>query len=198
MSNQWISDLVGTLKSAFRINKLSLDASGLTAIRTALFPDKDITVAGISDLSQILYVRDEKSTGTQGGASSAGNNTRVLNTQVTNTISGASLASNQITLPAGTYQVHFSAPCLGGQNNRAKLYNVTDSSNALIGESAFSNAANVNSASSTGKGIITISGTKVFELRHYILTATATFGLGGAAGDGLTEIYASVFVQKIG
>jgi hypothetical protein len=36
--------------------------------------------------------------------------TRLLETTVTNTISGASLASNKVTLPAGTYAVAANAP----------------------------------------------------------------------------------------
>ena len=53
-----------------------------------------------------LHVRDEKAANTPGGTFTASAwQKRDLNTVKTNQISGASLASNQITLPAGTYHV---------------------------------------------------------------------------------------------
>lgn len=149
-----------------------------------------------SPTAQILHVRDEKTTGSYGGTSS--NTTvhvRTLNTVATNTITGASLASNQITLPAGTYKVYFRTPCFGAGNNRARLYNVTDTASALLGSSC-STASNTQS-DSVGEGIITLAGTKVLELRHYVTTGVATFGLGVSAADGLTEVYAEVFITKI-
>jgi hypothetical protein len=81
-----------------------------------------------------LHVRDEKSTGTNGGGSTAATvHTRTLNTVVINRISGASLASDQVTLPAGTYRVQASCPTASGAgSNRAQLYNVTDASNTEV------------------------------------------------------------------
>ena len=49
---------------------------------------------------QLLHVRDEKANGTAGGTNIAGVNIRDLNTIKTNEITGASVSSNQITLPA--------------------------------------------------------------------------------------------------
>ena len=55
--------------------------------------------------SQLLHVRDEKASGTDGGTSANGIVDRDLNTVKVNEITGASLSSNQITLPSGTYYV---------------------------------------------------------------------------------------------
>lgn len=194
-----LKNAAGTFVNAF--------ANATTAARTWTFPDKDITVAGIDDVAlkqdviKVLHVRDEKAAGTNGGASSVGSNTRTLNAVVTNTISGASLASNQITLPAGTYEVNFSAPCLGPvANHRAVLYNVTDTSQLFLGVAAYSNlnpSYGYDTTVSYGVGIITITATKVLELRHYISVAVGTFGLGGTANDGYTDVYASVLIKKI-
>lgn len=150
----------------------------------------------VDSIRQFLVVRDEKTTSTQGGASSAGSNTRVLNTQVINTITGASLASNQITLPAGTYEISFLAPCFAGDKHRARLYNVTDSTAALLGSTEVAPASALVQSNSSARGVITITGTKTFELRHNIQSANG-FGLGVACADGLTEVYASVFIEKI-
>jgi hypothetical protein len=59
--------------------------------------------------SQLLHVRDEK-TLADGGTSTSSYTKRDLNTVVTNEIAGASLSSNQITLPSGTYYINASAP----------------------------------------------------------------------------------------
>ena len=79
-----------------------------------------------------------KEQGTQGGAFTAGAwQTRDLNTVLTNTITGASLTANQITLPAGKYYVEASAPCTGRANleivHVTRLHNITDTDVLLEG-----------------------------------------------------------------
>lgn len=62
-------------------------------------------------LSGCLNMNSFLHKGTHGGTFTAGAwRTRDLNTVLTNTISGASLSNNQITLPAGKYYVEASAP----------------------------------------------------------------------------------------
>lgn len=145
----------------------------------------------------VMIVQDQKTSGTAGGASSTGTNTRVLNTTVKNTISGASLGSNQITLPAGEYEIEAFAPCYAGNEHKLSLRNITDSTNDIIGNQLLANSATAVENTGTLVGSITITGTKVFELRHYIGTARATNGLGNFAGTGVVEVYASVKIKKV-
>lgn len=59
----------------------------------------------------ILHVREEQAAGTNGGSFNNGSwQQRVLNTVVTNEITGASLSSNQFVLPAGVYRIKARAP----------------------------------------------------------------------------------------
>ena len=145
-----------------------------------------------------MLVRDEKSVGTIGGASSATtHHTRTLNTVLRNTITGASLGSNQITLPAGTYRVRASAPAYAANWHKAYLYNVTAGSLALAGTSEYQ-AVSVQTRSLLDDRI-TVASSTVFELRHYIDTA-ASEGLGvrtnvSAAG---IEVYSIVEIIKEG
>lgn len=44
-----VTDLIGTLRTTFKVGKLTHDAGGLTAARTATWPDKAGTVAMTSD-----------------------------------------------------------------------------------------------------------------------------------------------------
>ena len=68
-------------------------------------------LSGCLNMNSFLHIQDQKPQGTNGGTFTSGAwRTRDLNTVLTNTITGASLADNQITLPAGKYYVEASAP----------------------------------------------------------------------------------------
>jgi len=83
---------------------------------------------------RLLHVEDQKTSGSHGGSSVATTwTTRTLNTVVSNEISGASLSSNQITLPAGKYYFEASAPAYKINGHRIKLYNATDASDISWG-----------------------------------------------------------------
>lgn len=143
--------------------------------------------------SNYMLVRDEKTLNTDGGSSSAGIQTRVLNTVVSNSIAGASLASNQITLPAGTYRIFATAPAYNTDAHQLILYNVTDSSTIAVGTSENGITA------ITTQGFLeyrfTLAATKVLELRHFIQNATTTNGLGLHVGNS-TEVYSVVKLTK--
>lgn len=145
-----------------------------------------------------MHVRDEKPSTTAGGNSIAGTQVRTLNTVVANTIPGASLASNQITLPAGSYRIRAAVPS-HADLTRGLLYNVTDAAIALLGAS--DNAVlNTNTDRTTSwspvVGRITIAAPKVFELRHYTAQALSGVGLGSPCNDGNTEIYSYIEIFK--
>ncbi len=142
-----------------------------------------------------IHVQEQQNNGVNGGSVSAGDNIRALNTLISNTISGASLSSNQITLPAGTYDVKAYSVGYDCYGLRARLYNVTDSANAILGSVKYVNA---NAVSSDVIGRITIAATKVFELRFYAGRAVANTGLGIALSDGQgNEIYSDVLIEKV-
>lgn len=131
--------------------------------------------------------------------------TRSLNTVVSNSIVGASLTSNQITLPAGTYFIEASAPSCAN-THRVFLYNVTDASIAALGttENVFLNATynptlglDIAWTRSVLSQIMTIASPKILELRHYTSEARAN-GLGASDGTGANEIYAQMTIKKVG
>ena len=146
--------------------------------------------------SAIYYAvfQDQKPQDTAGGTSSVGANTRVLNTTVFNNIPSCSLGSNQITLPAGTYKICAMATVYDGVYSQLTLYNVTDSALSLVGLTNY--PANTVQFHDHVEGIITITGTKVFTLVHYIYNGLAGNGLGVGANYN-TEVYASITIEKI-
>jgi hypothetical protein len=145
-----------------------------------------------------LIVRDEKANNTQGGGfTSSAWRTRDLQTTPVNTISGASVGSNQITLPAGTYSILASAPAFKVASHVTRLYNITDSAETIIGTIEQSAAADTITTRSFINGNFTIAGTKTFEIQHYSSATQATNGFGSAGGLGVVEVYTSVYIEKV-
>ena len=150
--------------------------------------------------SALLHVRDEKSSGTEGGTFTSGSfQTRTLNTSVTNEISGASLSSNQITLPSGTYYIHASAGAYVVDAHKLKLRNITDSTDTLIGSSEYSEvgATDRGFCRSYVIGRFTIGASKTFEIQHRAGATRNTNGLGVASGFSVVEVYADVQIWKV-
>ena len=157
-------------------------------------------VAGIGGIfeSRLLHVRDEKAVNTDGGTSTSTTyHTRTLNTSVTNEISGASLASNQITLPAGTYYIQATAPAYKSSQHKVSLRNVTDSTDTLTGTASHNDSASNIQNTSTVLGRFTIAAQKAFEIRHYISVGQATNGLGVKTNATLPEVYTEVQIWKV-
>ena len=71
-----------------------------------------------------LHIQDQKPQGTNGGTFTSGAwRTRDLNTVLTNTITGASLSANQITLPAGKYYVEAKSVATEVERHKVRFVN---------------------------------------------------------------------------
>ena len=149
--------------------------------------------------NQLLHVRDEKSTNTSAGAATGGTqHVRDLNTVKTNEITGASLSSNQITLPSGTYFISARAPAFMVNAHKIFLYNTTDASNTLIGSSSYADTTYQVANDSVLFGRFTIAAQKVFELKHSIQVSRGGNGLGVETNlSGVVEVYAEVLIWKV-
>lgn len=144
---------------------------------------------------EMIHVRDEKANTTVGGASVSGQQTRTLNTVVTNTLTGASLASNKVTLAAGTYDVEASAPGHGVGVHKIRLRNDTDSTTILVGTSEYC-VVNVQNRSFL-KGRFTLAAQKDVLLQHYTFSVVATNGLGVNTSTGDVEVYADLKITEV-
>lgn len=180
------------------VSLAKLTATGTKDSTTFLRGDNTFAEAGGKFESALLHVRDEKSSNTSGGSSSAStDNIRDLNTVVTNEITGASLSSNQITLPSGTFYIEATAPAYGGALlHRAFLYNDSDSSVTILGSGSYVRSTNAHQTHSFVVGRFTIASSKTFELRHYT-SGSQNPGLGVATNDGRTEVYGDVRIWKV-
>jgi len=144
--------------------------------------------------SQLLHVRDEKDVTAHGGTAQAGANVRNLNTIKTNEITGASLSSNQITLPTGTYYINASAPAWQVAYNHVYLYNTTDSSVIIYGYNNYVNPTDGYGRSHV-HGRFTLASQKVLELRQW-MNNTKTHGLGLYSLNTEPSVYAEVEIWR--
>lgn len=147
----------------------------------------------------LLHIQDQKTANTNGGTSATTTwNLRDLNTVLTNEIAGASLSSNQITLPTGTYYIQANAPAIRSNGHKLRLRNTTDSTNELIGTSEYVlSSADYANTRAFLEGRFTIASEKVFQLEHYTEVGRATYGLGSRSNAGVIEIYADVKIWKV-
>jgi hypothetical protein len=149
-----------------------------------------------------LHVRDEKASGTAGGTFTAGAwQTRTLNTQKTNTISGASIdtGTSVVTLPAGTYDVRARLPASRVNAHIARLYNITGAAVLVGGTTGNTNSSGAYAMDSSHvNGRFTLAGITTIRLEHYCANTIATNGWGIPANlASTTEVYAEMEIWKV-
>lgn len=147
----------------------------------------------------VVVLQDQKAQNTDGGTFTAGAwQTRSLTTVVKDTGSICSLASNQFTIPAGTYLIYARLPAYAVNSHQAYLYN-TNASTAISGCISGTELASA-SDSSTNSIVMfsafTLSVQRTLEIRHRCQTSKATTGWGVAANF-TTEIYTTVVLIRI-
>lgn len=162
----------------------------------------------------VLVVQDQKASGTGGGAATTGAwTTAVLNTSVINTIDGASLASNKITLPGSadnprTYLVHAAKTFLMTANSRVRIKTADDDSiikwglQARVGNyDANSDQSSVASSTLTVFdviGPITAPTDFIMQYRVSEEPGGSNYGLGNATSLSSTpEVYATVSILDL-
>jgi len=134
-------------------------------------------------------VQDQKTQNTVGGSFTSGAwRTRNLTTIVTDTASLASLATNQITLPAGTWRCQISAPAYQVNQHQARLQNITAGTTLLTGMSSWSGGAQNTQTVAPVVGRFTLAVSSVLEVQHQCNTTNATNGFGIAANFTI-EVY---------
>lgn len=148
---------------------------------------------------KVAHFRDEKAANTNGGEFTSGAfRTRVLNTTVVNNITGASLASNQVTLPSGSYFVISRSPAYRVDANQSRIYNITDAAVIITGTNAYSGSiADYAAIDSWAFGFFTLSASKVIELQHRCQTTKTVNGFGVLNNFGANEVYSEILFWKV-
>lgn len=148
--------------------------------------------------SSIAILRDEKTTGTDGGSCSTTTwNARDLNTEVSDDDSIVSIASNQFTPIAGDFLIDIWAQSLEGANHRLRLFNVTGVASVQEGIGSKANSAGNTSSMVHLVHKFTANGTDAYRIDHFTAVAQATDGLGIAISDGSAEVYMEIKLEKL-
>jgi len=156
---------------------------------------------GVQALGTPLGIWNQKVADTvTGGTATAGSaQTRVLNNEKFNNITGASLSSNQITLPVGTYDIEAKAPAYKVGEHQAQLFNITLAGIAVEGSTEFSSTADDVQTNSLVWDRLVFTTITVLELRHNVQTTRMGdgFGQGDSANFGTSNIYSEVRVRQV-
>ena len=163
-------------------------------VETPVIADPSMTLA-----RPMMHVQDQKPQGTAGGTSVAGLNDRVLNTVLTNEIPGASLASNEVTLPAGEYFIaaymnaHFTSTLATSAQG---LLRKSDDTVILFGPGV--GAYNVTQEGwHRLSGRFTLTESTAVKLTTDCKGAYAEYGLGNPSNLGQDEIYTDVQIWQL-
>ena len=152
----------------------------------------------VDNFADIAIFNETQANGTEGGTFTSGSFVkRTLNTTVVNNITGCSIASSVITLPAGTYFVSALAPALQVSNHKLRLQNTSDATTIAIGTNNSTAAANTVQTTATLVTCFTLAASKTIELQHRCATTAATYGLGTQNGFSVSEIYSSITIARI-
>ena len=154
---------------------------------------------GSKIFTSYAIIADQKSSGTDGGASTGGQwHTRDLNTELSDPDGIVSISSNQFTLQAGSYFIEASAPSYQPSRHRLKLYQTSGSAaDVAFGTNEFMSYGSGTAVQTTAllSCRITISTATTYEIRHYIQNSKAGNGLGVAVSQG-AELYCLVKIFK--
>jgi hypothetical protein len=144
-----------------------------------------------------LHIQHQEPSGIAGGGATSGSpEVRTLNTVMLNEITGASLAANQITLPAGTYFIRASAPAYMVVQHKSRLYDTTGV--AVLVHGTAERTATASGGSQTRSHIVgsfTLAVASVLEIQTRVGTSYATTGYGVHASYG-TEVYVDVLIEQ--
>jgi hypothetical protein len=169
---------------------------------TAFVSGAVLTAAQLNDVvdnfADIAIFNETQASGTNGGTFTSGSYVkRTLNTTVVNNITGCSIASSVITLPAGTYHVFASAPAFAVNNHKSRLRNTTAGTNLQIGSTMYTASGSLVTTLSEVQAYFTLTASTTIELQHQCATTKTTQGLGIECGFGDSEIYSQITIIRV-
>jgi hypothetical protein len=157
----------------------------------------EITGGGGGGMTLIAIATDVKSSGTDGGGFTNGaRRTRTLNTLSEAVASVVSLASNEVTLPAGTWFFRWSCPAYKTGSHKSWLRDVTNAADLATGSSEFASASDAMQSSSIGSAVAVLAGTVAVKLEHQGALTQASNGFGVATSLG-SEVYSQLEVWRL-
>ena len=171
------------------------DGSADTFLKTNGSGALSFAAAGGGKFTSYAVLADVKAYNAEGGTFTSGAwRTRDLNTEVTDADGIVSISSNQFTLQAGSYLIKARCPAYNVNRHVCRLYNITDSSEVILGSSTFN--LTDGQVDSTLSGKTTISSAKVFEIQHRC-NSTSPNTLGQGIGNDFSSVNSVFTVVEI-
>lgn len=159
--------------------------------RSGARDDRFVTASELNSALIPAYLRicEEQAANTNGGEFTAGAwQTRTLNTISSQVDVKASLNVNQILLEAGVYLCRIVCPAYAVNRHKARLRNMTDDADLLLGTSEYSGGTAAQTTSII-TGRIDLPSQKVIEVQHRCETTKTVDGFGVASNFSVTEVY---------
>jgi hypothetical protein len=174
----------------------------MTAKWTAFVSGDVLTAAQLNDVvdnfADIAIFNETQASGTNGGTFTSGSYVkRTLNTTVVNNITGCSIASSVITLPAGTYSVFVGAPAFSVDDNKCRLRNTTAATDIALGNASYSGSADSVNVISTIQTYFTLASSTNIEVQHRSANTKASNGFGVGASFGDNNIYTQITIIRV-
>ena len=149
------------------------------------------------DKYRVAYIKNVQSSGTSGGTITGGS----WQTVTLNTLEGdtefISISSNQITLEPGVYNIDAEVPLMDSTlQAKAKLYNITGTSDEIIGSSIYSSGAgsSLETMESVIRGRVVITASTTFEIRARTVN-NGTYGF--SSSFSVDEVYTQITIEKV-
>lgn len=155
-----------------------------------------------SPRDEFVHAQDQKTAGTAGGTFTSGAwQTRDLNTLLSDTGGNASIASDQITLEPGTYELLAMAATSAVDVHKLRWRDITNGVTVLVGLNMQSftgaGASGTSGCAAQVAGRFTITAQTTFELQHRCGSTFSSSGFGRLANYGEVEVFADVKLWKI-
>ena len=181
--------------------ELDMNTNKISSVAEPQYPQDAATMNYVDTtiVRPFLHIRDSKTFSTAGGTATGGTwHHRDLNYIVDNTITGASLSSNQIYLPSGEYYIEASAPAFSAGRHMAILRQGSAGAVEVLGTSEYTAITASSTRSLVCGRFTTIVTPTYYQIQHWCELTRATNGLGIEHNiTDFTNTYTEVKITKL-
>ena len=183
LTNVPAANITGTLPALSAASLTNIPAANIVGVCTA-----GLTKTGgfgkFASYALLAKVHDSGTSTTYFGAYTTGDwRTRDIDTEISDEDNIVTISSNQFTLQAGNYLIHFGCSMYHCGNHAIRLHNMTDDTTAGVGNPNYSYTYS-SLLFTTGTCRVSIDSAKAFEVQGYPGTSKTTNGMGFAMVNG--------------
>ena len=191
------SDLTtGTLGNTVQDNITRLGTVTTGTFEGTIGSSATFPAGGTSPIAY-AHIADVKASNGAGGTFSPNAwRIRDLNTEISDADGIVSISSNQFTLIAGTYVINYTAPAYRVGSHVTRLYDVTGSSELVLGSTEYVSNSNNIQTNSIGSFIHSPSSSNTYEIHHRCANQALTYGF-GVNSNIANNHYTTVIIYKL-